>query len=230
MKILRLVAVLAAALLLGGCGSSGPKSNGLAAKTASQIIAAATAAAVGSTSVHVYGSGTQGGTTLALDLYLVAGKGGRGHINVNGLSFDIVRVGSTAYFRGDARFWKRFGSSAVGALLKGRWLAESSTTGPLASFSSLTDIAKFFSSVLGAHGTLSKLATSTVNGHSVVALNDAKSGGVLYISATGEPYPLELAKTTGKSSSIKFEDWNTPVQLAAPANSIDISKLKTPTG
>ena len=230
MKPLRLVAVLATALLLGGCGSSGPKSNGVAAKTAGQILAAAEAAAVGATSVHVYGSGTQGGTALSLDLYLVAGKGGRGHITVNGLSFDIVRVGATAYFRGDAKFWRRFGNAAVGALLKGRWLAEPSGTGDLASFSSLTDIAKFFTSVLGSHGVLTKNATSTANGRSVVALSDSKNHGVLYISTTGEPYPLELANTAGKVASIKFANWNAPVALAPPANSIDLNTLKSAAG
>ncbi len=221
--------VLAGALVLGGCGSSGPKSNGVETKTADEILAAAQAAAAGATSVHVSGSGSQAGTTLDLNLYLAAGKGGKGHMDVNGLAFDIIRVGPTAYFKGDAKFWSNFGGGTVSELLKNRWLSEPSGTGDLASLSSLTDIRKLFGAILGSHGALTKGATSTVHGQSVIALNDPSKKAVLYVSTTGEPYPVELASTSGKGT-ITFGEWNAPVTLTAPAGSIDINKLKEANG
>lgn len=230
MKLACSTVLLAAALLLVGCGSSGTKINGEAAKTADEILADALAAATQATSVHVSGSGSQGGTSLDLNLYLVAGKGGRGHLNVNGLSFDIISIGSTAYFKGDSRFWANFGGGVASELLKGRWLSEPSGTGDLASFASLTDIAKFFSAVLGSHGTLSKGATSTVNGQPVIALNDPSNNGILYVATTREPYPVELTSTKGKGGTITFGQWNESFTLAPPADSVDINKLKSATG
>ena len=221
--------LLAAALLLAGCGSSAPKDNGVAAKTADQILAAAQAAAAAATSVHVAGSGSQGGTSLALNLSIVAGKGGKGHLNVNGLSFDIIRVGPTAYFKGDSRFWANFGGGVVGDLLKGRWLSEPSGTGDLASFSSLTDVTKLVNAILGSHGTLSKGAQTTVNGKPVIALLDSSRKGILYVSTTGQPYPVKLVGTGGKGT-ITFDEWNESFAIAAPANSIDIDKLKAAGG
>ena len=111
----------------------------------------------------------------------------------------------------------------------GRWLSAPSDTGDLASFSSLTDIQKLVTAILGSHGTLVKGATSTINGQSVIALKDTAKNVVLYVSTTGEPYPIELSSATGKGT-ISFGDWNTPVTVAAPKNSIDINELKSATG
>src|SRR5581483_5226202 len=114
-------AIPLAVLLLAGCG--GTAGNGEAAKTPAAILHDAAAAAKQAASVHVFGSGTMEGQPLRLDLYLVSGKGGRGRVTANGVSFDLIRIGSTAYFRGGRSFWTRFGAGAAAALLEGRWLA-----------------------------------------------------------------------------------------------------------
>ena len=54
---------------------------------------------------------------------LVAGEGGEGHLEANGLSFEMVRVGDTAYFKGDEEFWRQFGGDAIVKLI-GRQVAE----------------------------------------------------------------------------------------------------------
>lgn len=227
MKVPRLALLVAAITLLAGCGSSGTKTNGEDAKTPDQIVADAEAAATSATSVHVGGAGISGGTPLSLDLRLVAGKGGKGHLHVNGLSFDIVRVGQTAYFKGDARFWKHFGSGVAVLLLRGRWLAEPVGHGNLAAFAPLTDISKLFHAILTSHGTLSKGAATTIAGQPAIALVDSsKGGGTLYVAATGPPYPLALKSPQGKRGTITFDQWNAPVTLTAPPNALDVSKLK----
>jgi hypothetical protein len=225
---LRYLAVLgAAAVLAAGCGgSSGSKGSGEAAKSIEQIVADSETAAKSATSVHVAGSGVSGGTPLSLDLHLVAGKGGKGHLNVNGLSFDIVRVGPTVYFKGDTRFWGHFGGGFVAELLKGRWLSERVGHGALASFAPLTDIKKLFHAILSTHGKLSKGATIAINGQSAVALVDrSKGGGILYVATPGPPSPLELVSPSDKTGTITFDQWNQPVTLTPPANPVDVSKL-----
>src|SRR3954464_3536028 len=87
--------LLLAAALLAGCGGGGGggNDNGVADKTADEIVADATTAAKNADSVYVHGSGTNEGQELAIDLHLVADEGGAGHVSVSGLNFDIVRIG-----------------------------------------------------------------------------------------------------------------------------------------
>jgi hypothetical protein len=218
-------ALLAAVLLVAGCGKSKPSSNGESDKTATQILADAKAAAVAATAVHVSGSGLSSGSPLTLDLQLVAGQGGMGHITASGLSFDVIRIGRKAYFKGAPAFWKHFGGAAAAQLFKGKWLEASSTKGDLASFTPLTDIGKLTSGTLGSHGTLKKGAETTIGGQPVIALVDTTKGGTLYIATTGTPYPIELKGGKTDKGKITFDQWDQPVTLAAPKGAIDYSKL-----
>jgi hypothetical protein len=217
-----LAASLLVVALLAGCGS-GTKSNGEASKPGADVVTDAIAAANGATSVHVKGSGTSSGQPLLIDLYLVAGKGGKGRLTISGLTFDIVRIGDTAYFKGDKAFWKNFGGSAMAALIQGRWLKESAVKGQLSSFTPLTDIKRLFNAILASHGNLKNKGEITRNGARVVELDDTTKGGSLFVAATGSPYPLSIAKKG--EGEITFTAWNEPVTMTAPAKSIDASKL-----
>jgi len=140
--------LLLALALLAGCGGSGKKGNGEAAKTVGQIVADTRATVLEARSVHVSGSGLSSGSPLALDLRLVAGKGGKGRITANGITFDMVRVGPAAYFKAGPKFWQGFGGGTAAALLANRWLKAPATTGKLATFTPLTDIRKLFTALL----------------------------------------------------------------------------------
>jgi hypothetical protein len=226
MRLAALTMLLAASMLAAGCGSSEPKDNGVSAKTADEILLDAVAAAKNASSVHVAGAGKQGDSSIGLNLYIVAGKGGKGHLNVNGLSFDLVRVGPTAYFKGDAKFWANAGGGPAAAqLFKGKWLSQPSGTGELASFTSLTDPAKLFDGMLGSHGTLTKGDESTIDGQPVIALIDSSKQSILYVSTTGEPFPIKLVGTGGKGT-IAFSQWNEKFDIDAPAGSVAIDKLQ----
>src|SRR6478752_4208998 len=85
-RLLVVVTGVLTALLVGACGSSKPSGNGVAAKTPEEIVAAAKAAAAGAASVHVAGSIVNEGKPISLDLELLAGKGGKGQLSINGLS------------------------------------------------------------------------------------------------------------------------------------------------
>jgi len=221
MRLASIVVSFAAVALLAGCGSSGPKSNGEASKSAEQIVADAQAAALGASAVHVSGSA---GANLAVNLHLVAGKGGEGQMRANGLTFQIVRIGNDAYFKGDATFWRHIGGGAAAALLNGRWLKAPAASGRLASLTPLTDITKLFNSIFASHGTLVVGKATSVSGHPAIAVDDKTQGGTLFVATTGKPYPLALRKHG--SGSITFDEWDAPVTLTAPTNAVDISKLR----
>jgi hypothetical protein len=226
-KALALPALVAVGAIVAGCGSSGGSSeNGVAAKSPTEILAATKAAADSAGAVHVSGSMVAGGAPITLDLNLVAGKGGKGRISENGLSFELVQVGGTAYISGSSDFYKHFAGPAAAQLLQGKWLKASATTGSLATLASLTDLHKLTDAALGQHGTLAKGAKTTISGQPVIAVTDSTQSGSLYVATTGQPYPVQISKSGAGGGSITFDSWNQPVTITAPTNAISLSELQ----
>ena len=223
-----LIPLVVPMLVLAGCGGGSKKSasNGVESKSANDIVAAAKNAADSATTVHVSGSGTDSGVPLVLDLRLVAAKGGKGRLSEQGLSFDLIRIRDTAYIKGSSAFYRKFAGPAGAALFKGKWLKGSATTGDLASLTQLTDLHKLLDRTLANHGKLAKLPTTTVHGQTVVRVKDTSKGGILYVATTGKPYPIEITKSGTSGGTLSFGEWDQPVTLTAPANAVDISKLK----
>ncbi len=202
-----LIAVCALALVLAalsGCGKSGSSGNGIASKSAEEIVQESKAAADAASAVHVAGSLKSGGAPVTLDLSLVADKGARGEISQNGASFKLILVGNTAYISGSPAFYRSLGGSAAAQLFKGKWLKASATSGEFASFKQLADMRQLIDSTLAAHGTLVKGKTTTVNGQPAIAITDGAKDGTLYVATTGKPYPLQIAKGGSESGTITF--------------------------
>ncbi len=228
---LRLPSIVALALigaLLVGCGGSGGSENGVAAKSPTEIVSATKAAATSASAVHVSGSIVSGGVPISIDLQLVAGQGGKGQISENGLSFQLVQVGGYAYISGSSAFYSHFAGSAAAQLLQGKWLKASATTGSLASLASLTDLHRLLESALAKTGaSLTKGSVTTVEGQRVVPVTDTSAeGGTLYVATTGQPFPVQISKSGAGGGKIVFSEWNKPVTLTAPANSVDLSQLQ----
>jgi hypothetical protein len=218
------LAVLSAAL--AGCGGGG-KSNGVADKQPEAIVETSRSAAEEASAVHVSGTIAATGTPVTLDLSLVAGKGGSGTVSEGGLSFQLIRIGDTAYIKGSDAFYKRFGGSAMAQLLKGKWLKAPATGEQFKTLGSITDNRQLFAQTLSSHGPLQKRSTTTVSGQEVVPVVDLARGGTLYVATTGKPYPVELTKSGSSGGTLTFDRWNEPITLKAPANAVDITKLQS---
>jgi hypothetical protein len=214
------------ATALAGCGSSS-SGNGLAAKTPTEILAATKAAADAATSVHVSGSVVAGTVPITLDMDLITGKGARGRLSESGLSFDLIEVGGSVYIKGSSAFYSHVGGSAAAQLLQGKWLKAPTASSEFASLASLTDLRQLVDSTVSNRGTLVKGATTTVNGQKALSLTDTSKGGTLYVATTGKPYPVEVTKSGSSGGRMAFDRWNESVTVAAPANSIDISQLRS---
>jgi hypothetical protein len=241
-------ALLAVAASIAGCGSSSTSSsskstssagatsannsagaaadNGVASKPAAGILAATKVAADSASSVHVSGTIKSASSALTLDMSLLAGKGGRGRISENGISFELIVIGNTVYINGSPAFYRRIGGSAAAELFQGKWLKASSSSADFASIASLTDIRKLVDTTLANPGKLSVGATTTVAGQKVVGVTDTTKHGTLYIATTGKPYPLQISKDGTGGGKINFGNWNAPVTLSAPANSVDVAQLQ----
>jgi hypothetical protein len=209
-------------VLASGCGGSS-SSNDEATKAAAVVFSDAQRAALGATSVHVAGALNDGGHPLSLDLILEHAKG-KGMMSESGLSFQIVRIGNAAYIKGSDAFLKQFAGAAAAQLFHDKWLKGSIVTGNLRSLAPLTDITKLFKGALGSHGKLVNEGETDFQGQKAVAIKDTKDGSILYIAASGTPYPLG-AKQGKSKSSVTFDHWNDTVSVAAPKGAVDISKL-----
>jgi hypothetical protein len=221
-----LLALLVA--LLAGCGSSSSSGNGVASKTPTQIVAAAKAAAASAVSAHVAGSIVSAGKPISLDMELVAGKGGKGRISVEGLSVQLIDVDKAVYINGSGAFYTHLAGASAAKLLQGKWLKAPSSNGNFASFSSLTNLGELIGTTLAAHGTLSRDAhTTMVDGEQVIGVSDSNEGGTLYVATQGTPYPIEIAKAGKNGGKIVFDRWNKPVTLTPPASSINVNRLQS---
>jgi hypothetical protein len=218
-----LVIVLA---LLAGCGSSSSSSNGLASKSPAEIVAAAKTAAVGAASVHIAGSIVNEGKPITLDMEILASKGGKGQITLEGFPIRLIQVGGAVYISASSDFYKHVAGSAAAQLLQGKWLKASVSSTSFASLASLTNISKLIDSTLGSHGKLASGATKTINGQKAVGVSDSSRGGTLYVAATGTPYPLEIVKGGSGGGKITFDRWNQSVTLSAPTGAININQLQ----
>jgi len=219
-----LAAVAIAATVLSGCGSSSD-GNGVAAKTPAQIVGGAKILADAAKSVAVSGMIRTATSPITVSLLLLAGKGGRGLISENGISFQLIQIHGTVYIKGSPAFYSQIVGARAAQLLQGRWLKAPASSGALAPLASLTDLSKLADSTLPAHGPLRKGHRTSVNGQKVIGVTDTSTGGTLYVATTGPPYPVQIAM--GAGGNITFSRWNQPVSLFAPANAIDITALKS---
>jgi len=220
-----LLATLLAAAALTGCGSS-TRGNGVAAKSPAEILAGAKVLADAAKSVHVAGTIHSASSPIALDLSLLAGKGGRGVLSESGLSFELIQIHGTVFIKGSPAFFTHIAGPSAAQLLQGRWLKASAASGGLAALASLTDLGGLVNTALAAHGPLTKGAITTVDGQKAIAVMDPSTGGSLYVATTGPPYPIKITMGGAGAGSITFEQWNQPVLVFAPANSIDINALR----
>jgi len=220
-----------AAVAVSACGSSssgsGAKSNGVASKSANQILSSAVSAAESAKSLHVAGAVKSGGESIGLDLSIVTGKGTSGTISEGSASFKLVQVGGNYYIQPNPAFLLKFTHSQAGVqLFKGKWLKATSSDANFQSFGELTSIDGLIGSLTKSHGTLSKGSTSTLDGQPVVAVNSSK-GGTVYVATTGKPYPVQLSKNSGgQTGKVTFSQYNQSFTISPPSSSISIDQLQ----
>lgn len=223
--IVALACAVALVAALAGCGGSSSDGNGVASKSPTEIVAAAKTAADSASSVHVTGSIVNAGSTIALDMELLRGTGGRGKLSQNGLSFELVEIDNSVYIKGSPAFYRHFAGAAAAQLLQGKWLKAPANAGSFATLGSLTDLRKLLDSTLASHGSLAKGPTTKVEGQEAVGVKDLSRGGTLYVATTGKPYPLQITKGGSGGGTVTFSHWNAPVSVTAPANAVDLSQL-----
>jgi hypothetical protein len=227
-RTLAVLAACAAALALSACGGSGSGPTASfaheSAKPAAQILSDVRSVVAAATSVHVAGH-VGGATRVAVDLHL-SRTGGSGRVSASGLAFKVTRLGKAVYFTGNEGFYRQFTNAAGIRLLDGRWLKVPVTDRRFGSFSGLTDMTGMLGQLLHPSGTVTKIGTRTIGGRRVIGLRDAANGGVLYIAATGVPYPVEVVSTGAHAGQVLLDRWNQRITLTAPPRPVYLTELQ----
>lgn len=211
--------------LLAGCGG-GAKSNGIDKLSANDALAKVKTAVAQVHSVHVSGQFTQGGQTLTLDVS-VGDSAAEGEIHVGGGQMDLRLVDGVTYFRADSKVLAAFGANAAQAgVAADKWIKDSGSSGPGASFGAFLDRKQLFDELLTPQGTISTGGTATVNGRKALILVDnSSSGGKLYVATTGSAVPLRIEKTGSSGGRVDFTDYGVTVNVQAPSGALDLSQL-----
>jgi hypothetical protein len=227
MRLVRVVgAVAAAGLVAAGCGSSGGgSSNGVANDSASGIVTAALNALKSASSVSISGTQTKSGQTTDLNGVFFSSGDIDTTVTQNGISFQLIKVGGTDYFKAPSSYWQSQGNIPAGDLpkLNNVWVSIPDSSAGVGSSLSLSAIASSLDKNLG---TLTKGGTSTVNGQAVIAVTSS-SQGTLYVATTGTPYPVQAVGKPGSANggTLNFGSWNEGQAPTAPAGAETLAQL-----
>ena len=234
----------AGVLTFAACGGSGTKpastpsattaaaTVALQGLTADELLAKTKAAAQSATSVHVKGEIFDSGQSITIDLKLAGVARGAGTVIQDGGRIDLVRDGNDVYFKADEKTLNKTvaqGDAENVKLIAGRYVKATVSTSGFDSFAGLLDLVEFVKGVLSPDGKVSRVDGKDVSGVMTVGLKDtaATGGGVLYVAATGEPFPLRIEPASGPGG-VTMSDWNTNISITVPPmdDVIDFGKLK----
>jgi hypothetical protein len=209
---------------IAGCGSS---DNGVASKSAGEILAAARMAAGSASSVRVVAdSQIARGASLTLDASLAKDQA-HAKVSLLGMNFEVIRDGDTLYVKGNQVFAARLGAVLGVKMPANTWL-KGPAKGALAQTASFTDLETELPIILSGSGPIIKGANVKTDGQPAITLKETRQlyTGILYVATTGKPYPIQLVKHGRETGQTTFSGWNGPVTVTSPANAIDISELE----
>jgi hypothetical protein len=193
-------------------------------------------------SVHMVGTINEGGTAGTIDLTFANGKGSVGSIGVAGGNLKFLAIGGNVYIQADAKAFAGLGASAPpGALatIAGKWInvgkSDGSGANAFGDFSSFADLSVFAKQFASDGGKLSAAGKKTINGKAAIGIlqttTDPANSSTLYVAATGNHLPLEVVPASSSTSSgstsdrIDFLEYDAPVSITAPTESIDVAQL-----
>jgi hypothetical protein len=222
------IVLVSGAAALSACSSSGGAGNG--ALPPKQLADKALGALRSASAFHVFGSMTDKGETMKIDLHL-GSNGSKGTLTVKGQTVELLSVGGTAYFRAPDSFYEQMvpanQRATVIRVLHGKWVKVSASSSEFSDFAGLASKDSFVKGIAdnGKSDKLTKGSDKTVDGVSTVGVVDAKEKTTVYIKKHGTPYPIEVDE--GSKGSLHFDDFNKSVSASAPPASqvIDLSQF-----
>jgi hypothetical protein len=192
-------AVIAAMLVLTGCGTGDDVSD----LSASKLLAKTKAAAKDAESLTVEGGGEAPGSAIEVDLEFTETTG-QGTIAAGGGKIDLLSVDGTTYFRAGPEFFSRLGGPAAEAFadqIGDKWIAADSSGGTFGEFEKFANRDSFVDELLSQYDDATKTAGKKVEGVDCIGLKAAPS--TLWVAADGGR-PISFEPAQGKSGALTF--------------------------
>ncbi|MDT3443936.1 MULTISPECIES: hypothetical protein [unclassified Pseudofrankia] len=220
--------VVTGLLLTGGKPAPVP-SNGLAGQPASVVVDAAVAALAHAPGVRVIGTTDEGGRHAHVDIRFRQGACDSLLVLAHG-DVRLVRVGAETFA------WETAGAlldlMGVGlvdpaslALVQGRWLKLPTTmTSRLSGPDQLT-LAGFAESTVADPALRAGRVRPTRLGGRIALIVTGANGSLLYVSGTGDPYPLRLERHDATQATYDFSDYGRMFRISRPAGVLDLTPL-----
>ncbi len=192
-------------------------------ESANQLVKAATKALASAKSVRLSGSINISGAPESLDLVMYANKDLDGSFTLQGYTVQVIVVGGTDYYRASAAWWQKAGGlpSKAAKSIGGHWMKTPASSS--AGIGNSLEIAPLASG-LGSTRGLSIVGHKKVGGRAAVGVK-LSNGGVLWIAASGKPYPISEVKPSGNVGTLSFRGWNSFPLPKAPKGAKSLSSL-----
>ncbi|MGH8775660.1 MAG: hypothetical protein ACRDWI_10955 [Jiangellaceae bacterium] len=206
--------------------ASGPQvaaENGVDQNGPDEALAAVLSAMEAHGSYRVTGTTVGGG---AIDISFKVGAGATGTVD-SGSPVTLVALDNRVYVTGDAEFMAENVGADAAERMAGKWLLlpQDATSG----FSIFADGGSFADAVLGAQGPVEMAGVRDVNGAPALGLVFPESGGTLWVSAQGDPLPIQFEEKGASAGTgvLAFTDFGADVAIQAPAagSVVDVESL-----
>ncbi|WP_255308013.1 hypothetical protein [Streptomyces marincola] len=215
-------AVLAVATpACGGAEEPEVETNGLDELAPAEIEERARQAAAEAPTVRLSGTVLVGDSSFRLDVRL-GDAGAVGEVSVEGVTFEVLRVGEDLYIKADAAFWESEAipeelESDPAEKLGGKYVRVAPDDPAYAEVSGFTDKDTLLDGLLTLdgeratseeHGEIDGMETLRVEGN-------AGAGGALEVALFGTPYPLWIERG-GDAGELSMNDWGEEFSLNPP--------------
>lgn len=182
-------------------------------------------------SVRIDGKIQQNKTEIYLDLVVNADGEGGGTFIQDGYDIELERVGTLLYFNAPKKYWQKTATAAQANTYGGKWLEISALDSRFVSFDQFLDADDLVFAAFEGHTTpLTMGKATTFEGHKVVVVNEAVTGGgkratgSMYIGSTGKPIVYKIVNDSpDNQSTIVFSHYGKAVALTVPPNAINLT-------
>ena len=206
---------------LSGCGG-GTKLNGEQSKTGNQVAQDAVNALRGASSAHMVGNASVSSAPVTFDLTF-KGNDTKGQVSTNGTTFQVIKVGDQAYVKGSKATYTSLAGAKAAEIIGDRWLQLSGDSAASYTGITLGNITSSLNTSTWAKG----VTQTKLDGKPVVVITNTKDGSQVYVANTGNPYPLKGQGKTPADGSWTLSDYNAPVTITAPADSLSLDELNS---
>lgn len=208
--------------------SSAATGIGNAALSPEQLERATKAALTSATAFHMKGAGSDGAESIQFDIHY-GRSSSDGSMSIGGLTVQLRYVRPDLYMKAGADFWKKVGGVGTSPspseqakldLLRDKWVHLPKGSAGLRQIGDFAIREKFLAQA--AHDnettTYSKGPSKTIHGIAAVSFVAQDDGTIVYVPATGTPYPIRIDDndTSDGGGTFDLTDWNVPFTAPAP--------------